>query len=299
MQIGLCQHHLGKPEEALKNFESALKIFFSDDVERSEDIAFCMVNIGICLCNMSKYENALKQFQKLLKFCVSDSNVSPTFKASFLYNLGFCLQSLNRYDEAHEKLLEAIQIYRSHLDHEARNDADRAKTHIQIGNCFKVMNNHKTALDNYLESLKLWEKLHQLYPGDPIGYLQYSKAMAYKRIGSCHLKDNFCEKAVENFKESLQTFQKLCHRRKNLTSNLYDLQRSLGGAYRGVGDFENASRCYRECLAMTNEKTPKKQIADLHHQIGDGLKQMKKPHEESSNKALKIYEELIENEEKD
>ena len=299
LQIGLCQRHLSKPEEALKRFESALRICSSDDAKKSENVAFCMVNIGICLCNMSKYEDALKQFEKLLKFCVLDCNVSPTSKANFLYNLGFCLQNLNQYDEAQEKLLEAVQIYRYDLDHEERNDADRAKTHIHIGNCFKVMNNHETALDNYLESLNLWKKLHQLYPGDHMGYLQYSKAMAYKRIGSCYLKYNFCEKAVKNFKESLQTFQKLCHRRKNLTSNLYDLRRSLSGAYRGVGDFESACMCYRECLAMTNKTTPKKQIADLHRQIGDCLKQMKEPHEESSEKALEIYKELIENEEKD
>ena len=299
LQVGLCLRHLGKAEEAIKIFESALKIFPCNDEKISEDIAFCMLNKGFCWWNMHKNEDALKQFEKLLQFCRQCSNVSQAFKANCLYYSGYYLQNLNRQKEARKRLDEAIQIYNNDLQHNERNDADRAKTHIHIGNCFKVMNDNKRALNCYLESLKLWKKLHQKYPGDHLGYWRYSKAMAYKRIGSCYQMYNSCEKAIENCVESLKIFEDLSRCRKNLTSNLYDLQRSLGGAFRGVGDFNSACECYRKCLAMVNETTPKKQEADLHRQIGDCLQQMKQPYEESSEKALEIYKELIKNEEKD
>ena len=300
LQIGLCQRHLGKEEEAIKTFESALEIFPRDDVEISEAIAFCLLNLGLCWSNLQKYEDALKQFKILFDFCSSYSNISQASKAMCLYYLGYCLQNLNRYDEAKERLDEAIQIYDNDLQHKERNDADRAKTYIYIGNCFKVMNDKENALKSYFESLKLWQKLHQTFSRDHYGYFQYSKAMAYKRIGSCYQQYNSCEKAIEAFKKSLQFFQNVSYCRKNLTSNLYDLQRSLGGAYRGVEDFESALLCYQKCLDMTDKTTPKKQIADLHRQIGCCFKQMKQPDEakESSKKAFKIYKELIENEEK-
>ena len=293
LQKAMCQRHLGKTKEALKSFDAALNMFYNNESKTS----FCMQNKGICFINMKMFEDALSQFEQLHKFHVGYKNVSQTSKATCLFYLGTCLQNLGRYDEASKILKECIKILQHQLDHESK-EPIKAIAYIRIGNCFKAINNFKEAIRNFRDSLQLWNNLDQDYPDDPLVYYKLNKAIAQKRIGNYLFQYSFCEEAIEHYQKSLDIFTTLSNQRSYLVWNIYDLHKHLGGAFRGLGDFETALEHYQQCKLLVNEKTKSMVEADLNRQIGDCKKKLGKNGNEIEL-ALKAYFTLLENEPRD
>ena len=301
LQMGVCQNHLRMKNKAFSSFDSAFKKFRKFGTERSNEVGCSMLCKGICLCDMNRFKEALKLFEDLHQYYYDCNSVSPMSKANCLYYLGFCLQNLNFYDKASKRLSEALQIYDNSLKKEKKLE-NQVVTHIRIGNCYKVKNQHEKVLESFKMSLELWKKVHQHFPEDPGKYLQVSIAIGHKRIGNCHFKYNFCQEAIEHYKHSLSLFEVLCRQRQSLRRNLYDLHRCLGGAYRSLGELEKACNCYQKCLSLTDEKTSKKIHADSKRQLGDCWKQQKESCSEGLefiNQALKIYSDLYDSQDFD
>ena len=207
-EIGLCQQQLADQENALQNFEEALRIYDRSDSKKSVDVEFCLLNMGICLNEMKKFKKALDTFEELLQYYLKHSNVSQCFKARCLYYLGCCLQNLTRYDDANKRLLQAVETRRKDMaEEQGRSEVYCAKSHELIGMCFLAKNDYRQAINSFSESLNLWKKVYESYPNakDSKEHL-FDVAISHKRIGKCYLKYNFCEKALEHFEETLKIF---------------------------------------------------------------------------------------------
>ncbi len=99
--LGLTLSKLGKYDQAIKNYEQALKI----NPERTQDYIF----YADALSKIQQYEKAIEAYKKYLT--VTDSHNPPSAaKALAYYNWAVCLIKLGKLDESEAPLRQAIDI---------------------------------------------------------------------------------------------------------------------------------------------------------------------------------------------
>ncbi len=102
--IGNTYYSMGKPDEALKNFFSALKI--REDIGLHQDIAASHNNIAIIYEEKTDYKEALKNYYAALKILEQIGDKESI--VGFYINLGTLYLKLNNKPEARKNLTKAL-----------------------------------------------------------------------------------------------------------------------------------------------------------------------------------------------
>jgi len=166
-------------------------------------------------------------------------------------NLGYYYRTRARYDSS-------LFFYKDALHHCSASNAQLPNIHYNIGNVLKAQGDFVKAIESYLESLRLAEKLASVKDA----------AIAQLGLGNVYLIQNNAEKALEYFLRSSASFNEIGDKRgvyisaNNIGSSYFKLKeygkaktyfmdaRALAVSYndtRGLGNiFSNLSSIYRE-----------------------------------------------------
>lgn len=124
--VGNARAKLGKPQEAVEEYRSALSLL-QDLPNAEQDAALLWFNVGACLQRLRRWEESDAALQQSILTAVvaGDSQTQFTAAQNLLCNL---LQS-GRLDMAYEKL---IDLQRAIIDLQDREWHDRAAVHLQL-----------------------------------------------------------------------------------------------------------------------------------------------------------------------
>ena len=155
---------IGNPLDAIKNFESCLKI--------NRMNAQAIYNKGLCLIQINKFEEAIFDFSLIIK-------ENPEDLESY-YNKGICLLKINKIDEALAQFNKILQINKNYLF-----------ANLQKGICYSKL--HK--FDKALNELNYYEKNSK---NENKNYeLNYHK-------GLCYMNNKQYNFALEEFNNALR-----------------------------------------------------------------------------------------------
>ena len=294
-EIGVCQQKQDLYEKAAKSFETAVNFYYASKPIRFEDVSFCLLIMGRCLYRNNKFKDALEQFKKLLKIYSRNKCVSEISKGDCFFHIGRCLQNLVEYENGKVALLKAINVYQKDMKKPERSKVYKALTLFRIGKSFNMIQNHEEAVENFLSSLHLWEKLSESYLDDKEHVLKI--AVSHKLIGRCYSKYNLDHKAIEHYHKSLESFQTLKHD-KDVSTIICKLYRFLGKAYRELENYEVAYKYFTKGISEASETTSEKILAALNRNCGICLTRLNKSDEafDYINVSLGIYEKLYKKE---
>lgn len=170
VRLGVLYMQAGQPDDAIEQFDEALKIA-RDDQE-------ALLYAGIAYMNKQQYEKALTYFNKLIKYykttALAGSNMS--LEQSYYYG-AVAYWKMKDYDKAIDYVIKALQIKTSNSD-----------SHLLAGRIYMDKKQYDEAVISFQQALKL----DPSYP-DAL----YGLGLAYEAKGDK-------TKALENYKAALK-----------------------------------------------------------------------------------------------
>ncbi len=144
--IGLAYYYEGRNEEALPDFQRALRLYQqqSDKVRTSQvlnNIALAEYTLGHSARAAQRYSDALKNLSPA---------ETPQPYAFVLNNLGLAHFELGDYDAALRELSQALELWRA-----AQNSREQARSLQWIGSVYDAVGDQDQALDYYRAALAL------------------------------------------------------------------------------------------------------------------------------------------------
>ncbi|MDR1345299.1 MAG: tetratricopeptide repeat protein, partial [Bacteroidales bacterium] len=149
-------------EEAKVDYEKALELYNSNDLNKSLDNSICkartLLNLGIILRRLSDYENSEKHLEQAL-------NIFEEFKcnsaiATVKSHLGVLYKTIGDYDKALQYQKEALNI----LETEQTEQNPRAKAKVlgNLGVIYRIKRNFAEAKNAHQEALNIFIKVKDI-----------------------------------------------------------------------------------------------------------------------------------------
>jgi signal transduction histidine kinase len=240
--LGKTYSQLGKPVEALKNYQMALKIAeTTDDKQRSGKI---LKNIGALYEEQKNFKSALEYYSKAeyIAKAIGDN----ALLADCYNNRGVVYEQQLRYDKALDIYKKALVFY------EKAKQTDRvALTLNNIGIVYKFLGNYQQSIAHYNRSLQYSEQL-----GD-----RFFIAANLTNIGNVYALMKNYDKAILYNTRGLK--MALAINANNIVAEAYG---SLGEDHAGKGNYKAAYELKNKYIIVNNEyinTESSKQLAEL------------------------------------
>ena len=232
LTLGSCLAMLGKSEEALENYFSALPYF-------DEDEKFDLYNaIAYEYQHTRQYDLALQFYDKALPFADD--------KDTIYHEIRCCYLSAGRKEEA-------LAYFHGLIDKDPYN----SKAWTNIGDVYRMMGQYEESIDPYEYALSidpedLWTNMHLADIYYDLG--RYKEAidtleealrnnvetsMIHTTIGDCYYRLNDLQTAEEHFHKALE-----------INDMIGAGWAGLGYVYSDRGDSRKAIRCFKKALEL-------------------------------------------------
>ena len=222
--LGMAYQGQRKWKEALKNYESALRLY--KKAGNGHGSGGTYHQIGMVYQTQRKWEEALKNYELALEWYKKTGNE---------YELGGTYHQVGRVYEDQRKWEEALKNYELALEWKKKTDNEYqlGSTYQQIGRVYEDQRKWEEALKNYELALE-WKKK----TGN-----EYELGITYHQIGRVYEDQRKWEEALKNYELALELYKK--------TGNEYRLgstYHQLGRAEEEKGDLSTALDFYQKAF---------------------------------------------------
>ena len=250
--LGDVFYYLNNADESIRNYENSIDIaqqLISKSTNETE-IRSLKKGISRTYTNISLAYSDKGEYEKSIEFNTKSKEIKEE-----LLNLSF--DSLER-----KGLLKGI-----------------SQNYNNFGTTYYYQGLYDKAIENYLKSIKICEKLNE----------KRGVALCYNNIGSVYSDMDLHQKAIEYKTKSLKIFEELGDR-----ARVSECYLNLGNNFSSLSKFDNAMDCYLRSLAIEKEMNDKRGISMAYINIGELQVLIEKFDEAHQNflKALSITEEL-------
>jgi CHAT domain-containing protein/predicted negative regulator of RcsB-dependent stress response len=188
--LGMIYQTLAEPQEALKQYEDALKLFGEMKNEEGEKgQAIVLDNTGMVYAELGDAESALENFQEAFKF--RQRLNEPGGTAVTLSNIGYAQTLLENQQDALKSLNLALPLSR-----ESHNRAFEAYTLVRVGEAYAQQNEPRKALDFYQQALDIQRELQD----------RRGQAITLDHIGRAYALLGQSSKALDSYSEALRNW---------------------------------------------------------------------------------------------
>ena len=292
---------------AYENVEIALKL--AEQINQPQIAVFCSDNLAIYYAKSGEKNNAILNFDKSLTFYTQINN--PEGINFSLSNLGALFAQAGNYNKAAEYYTEQLKFIN-------QNPAELLQTRINIAVLYQKSGTHEQSKENWIEALKLSEKLnHEKYSiilsglgsslyklgnlNDAINYysklnefsLQNSdnnnKLKALNNLAIIYTELGNNTKALEYWESTLSMANLF-----NLTDIVKDSYLSLSNIFFNIGNFDSSAIYFEKYISAVKQQSDPKELADAYLKSGklnDKTRRFDKS-KENYAEALKIYESI-------
>ncbi len=227
---GFMKIRLGKPEEAIRDCELAIKI--AEKYKLTETLNRGLVNLASIYTSTGNVEKSLFYLEKALKNVQRKGNKKG--EATILHNMGVNYLDAYRYRDAEEMLKKSMEIRKKIGD-----VWGLASCYYNLGNLYRYQGNYSRAMFYYLKSKKIREEIN-----DPHGIARCEICIGVLS----GIKGDYSG-AANAFLHALQIFRKSAEPR-GITTCLINL------AYVEYfnGNYREAEKYFLESLRISREK---------------------------------------------
>jgi len=195
---------------------------------------------------------------------------------------GLLIQIGNEYRKGNPTIAEGK--YEQALSYAIKSNNKKLEIKVlnSIGIIYYYMGNHKTSLDYFIRTLKLYEELND----------KTHIAGSLSNIGIIFWKQGNYEQALIYYTKALKVFEALKNK-----DGISGTLNNLGIIFNEKKDLEQAHICYIKSIKILEETNNKKMLSDLFNNIGNNLNDQRKYNQAMTfhSKALKIRKKLGDN----
>ncbi len=242
--IGIINFAQANYSEALKNYQSAIKLF--ELIDDKKDVAKIYLRIGMVYYTQGDFPEALKNNFLALEKCgaVGDKKGEATS-----YNaIGAINFELGNYPEALRNHFLSLKIK------EKLNDKRGiANSYNNIGNVYNAQANYQEAIKNYVLSLKIREEIED----------KKGLADSYNNIGNVYGTIGNYTEALKNDLACLKIQEEL-----GFKKGMAHVFNNIGDIYYYKGNYSEALKNYIASMKLKDEKTDKAGVALSKNNIG-------------------------------
>jgi len=251
--VGLVYADWGQYDKAIEYYQKSLSI--SEEIGDREMVGKTLNNLGLVYKDWGQYDKAVEFYEKSQE--VAHEVGDRQGEGRLLNNMGLVYADWGQYDKAIEYYQKSLSISREIGDRQMV-----GKTLNNLGLVHAHRGEHEAAINNYQQGLAIYEELKvpTRWPKNLVANLYLDKgdlaraeplvreAGYWSTFGRFFLLSSNYEKSKEYY-EKLQT-----HSEKNRNAdNLFTAYTGLGLAYEGMGKDEDALKCYRNAVQLTEE----------------------------------------------
>lgn len=259
--LGSLYARIGKPAEALENYEQSLIIRKENDFLSS--YASTLENIARIRSELGQFKEALNDLEQTLIIRKELNNAQQ---------LGSTYNELGNLFAQQGNLADALKYYLNSLKirQEANLQSDISRSLINIGVTYRQLNSHQNALKYFNQALSVTPD-----DTDPLG-----KSYIYIHIGNC-LRD------LGNPTEAIENYTKALELRKIIGNQILISQalRSLAVAYNETNEFSKAYQFLGQASEIAKNLNDENLIAELFNEKGNVLQ-----HEGKLEEAIDLFE---------
>ncbi|MGA9997424.1 MAG: CHAT domain-containing tetratricopeptide repeat protein, partial [Pyrinomonadaceae bacterium] len=188
--LGIIYDTWSEPQEALKQYETALKLFGEMTTEKGQKgQAIVLDNIGMVYAGLGDAESALEKFQEALK--LRQLLKEPGGEAVTLSNIGYAQTLLENQPEALKYLNLALPLSR-----ESHKRSFEAYTLVRIGMVYVRQNEPRKALEFYRQALEIQKELED----------HRGQAITLDQIGQAEALLGESSQALDSYAEALRNW---------------------------------------------------------------------------------------------
>jgi len=253
--LGCVKDGQGLYEQAIQNYETAVKIQKSILPENHRYLASYYNNIGHAYTNMGEYSNALKYYHKSLD--MKDIISSSDSDFAFLYNnIGLVYNERGEYLQAREYYRKALVLQQKIL---STNHPHLASTYNNIGLTHYNMGEYTEAQEFYQRALNIYQK--SLPTNHPLF------AISYNNIGGVFAKMSKYSEALEYYQKALAVYQKTLSKYQ---PNLALFYNNIASVYLKLHDYSKAIDLYRKSFEILQKSLPENHpnLINFHNNMG-------------------------------
>jgi len=258
--VGFAAQIESNYEEALKQYEAALKIF--QEINDKQEIAITFNNLAVAWQSIGDLKNALSYYEKGLK--IQEEAGDETGKATTLGNLGMVYHDQGNTTKALDCFFTSLAI-----DEKAGRKEGMAVSYNCIGATYQELGDITKAVFYFNKSVKLNEEIGN----------KENLAQTLGNLGSVYISQDDLLKALEYFKRSLSLHTQIGSR-EGISSQL----NNIGTCYSQQGNIDKALEYYNKCLKIEEEIGNKTDISKALINIGNIYEK-----KEDYLTALKMY----------
>jgi tetratricopeptide (TPR) repeat protein len=175
------------------------------------------------------FRNARIALEKMREHLPYSKNEKP--RAAYYMFLGIMDYREGAYDKALENLWSALRLFENLGD-----SVTVASCYLNIGNCYKELEDYTNTLKYYLQGLKIYESSGN----------EALTAMAYGNIGNVHKNRNDYDSALYYYNKSLAV-----NRRLNLKEDIHIDLNNIGDIFLEYKDYTKAISYFKESFEVS------------------------------------------------
>jgi tetratricopeptide (TPR) repeat protein len=251
-----------------------------------------LINLGAARYYSGDYPAALEDWKASVEILKTRENLTSDSiskynlmdrRALLLNNIGVVYKTLGEYDKAIEFYQENLKI-----QEQVGNTLEVAKSKANIANVYFAFEiDFEKALEEYKESLELFQQYHQAEPESILGIR--GLATVYMNIGIMYKELDTLEQALDNFNQALEYYISLDDK-----TGIAATQRNIGNVYMEQGRYQDALSSvqtslehYREIGQRKEEAEDLKNLGKIHYRMKNYSQAL-----EYMNQSLVISREL-------
>ena len=243
--IGIACNNMGYFNEAIKNFETALKL--NQIIDGKMGIGNAYSGIGLAYFYQGNYSEALKNQFSALKIRESIGDKQGT--AASLGNIGNIYFYQTDYPNALKWQEDALRIYM-----EIGDKRGVALSYNNLGNVYLYQKNYTDALKNYTFCMNSMEDM-----GDKEGM-----AGSLNNLGSVYESQGNHDDAIKQFNAALKLMEEMGE--KNGIAGCYS---NIGTSYLNQKKYDDAKRYLAKAKELSIEIGYKESLSDIYKALAD------------------------------
>ncbi|MGB9596734.1 MAG: tetratricopeptide repeat protein, partial [Candidatus Poribacteria bacterium] len=255
--LGICYAETGNYEEALKQYELAIRINPGFEIAK-RNMASCYNNYAVQLAKTGQWDSAASIYKKAIELSPDMENIKRNLSALY-WDQAHHLVSIGKHKEALNAYIEFIRL-----------NPENEDGYNNLGAVYSRLGDNRSAIIVLKQALKIAPNSEDI---------KTNLAIAHQRYGIELIQQRFYSLAIDEFHKSLEFLQ-----------NEPDIYALLAMAYEKMGKLDEASEYVDLAIKIDpNNETAKKIIWNIKIQQAENYIKAK-----NYDKALECYKSIPE-----
>jgi serine/threonine protein kinase len=265
---GMRNPSLGRPREALENYETARRIREQllredpGDPQRQHEMSKSLMRIGDVLLTTGRVGDALTTYGKALNLSETAVATDPDFRRSLaidLVDLGAALVKHGLLDEARDYYDRALIVRETLAREEPANlirQRDLSVIHNRVAGVLQKQGNYEASLEHYREALRIRQRIAGMQPDS--GRAKRDVGVAHYLVAQALLDLERADEAIRHIRESLRIFEERAELNRNslrAQCNVPMAYEALGTARLAMDEPDAALRSFQTALTLSSALT--------------------------------------------